>query len=194
MRLSPPVLGFAAFSGTGKTTLLAQLVPLLREQGLRVGLIKHGHHHFEVDVPGKDSYRLRRAGATQVLIASAKRTVRLTNHVTEPLLAEALRHLAGNGMDIILVEGFKHQPLPKIELHRPSLGYPLLCRDDPAVLVVASDAPLRPAPPVPVLDLNDLAALAAFIRDWWLNQPHRSTDPNRANRALQESVPWANPS
>ena len=169
MRSLPPVLGFAAFSGTGKTTLLIQLIPLLRARGLRSGLIKHGHHAFEVDKPGKDSYLLRQAGATQVMVASARRTLLTRTIAGEAELSTLLHQVASHELDIILVEGFKHHPIPKIELHRPSLGYPLLYRQDPAIIAVAADAPLPPMPvSIPVLALNDPPAIAAFIHNRFL--------------------------
>jgi molybdopterin-guanine dinucleotide biosynthesis protein B len=163
-----PVLGFAAFSGSGKTTLLEQVIPRLREQGLHPALVKHSHHDFEMDRPGKDSHRLRKAGAEQVLLASPWRTawIREGDGATEPVLGELLGHLDVSLLDIVLVEGFRHEPIPKIEIHRPSLGTPLLCRDDPRVLALVSDE--QPAQPValPVLDLNDPRAVARWIIEW----------------------------
>ena len=168
MRSLPPVLGFAAFSGTGKTTLLIQLIPLLRARGLRSGLIKHGHHTFDADKPGKDSYLLRQAGATQVMVASARRTLLTKTTVGEAELFTLLYQVASHDLDIILVEGFKHHPIPKIELHRPSLGYPLLYRQDPTIIAVAADAPLPIPISIPVLALNDPPAIAAFIHHRFL--------------------------
>ncbi|MFO1434332.1 MAG: molybdopterin-guanine dinucleotide biosynthesis protein B [Candidatus Competibacteraceae bacterium] len=168
MQSLPPVLGFAAFSGTGKTTLLIQLIPLLRARGLRSGLIKHGHHTFEVDKPGKDSYLLRQAGATQLMVASARRTLLIKTTTGEADLFTLLNQVAGQNLDIILVEGFKHHPIPKIELHRSRLGYPLLCRQDPAIIAVVTDAPLSKPVPIPVLALNDPPAIAAFIQSHFL--------------------------
>lgn len=163
----PPVLGFAAFSGTGKTTLLVQLIPLLAQHGLRVALIKHAHHDFDIDIPGKDSYELRKAGAGQVLIASERRRALLTEQATprEPSLDELVAQLDLAAIDLVLVEGFRHVPFPKIELHRPSLGHPLLCHEDSSIIAVASDAALDGAG-LPLLELNDPAAVAAFIIDW----------------------------
>ena len=165
-----PVVGFAAFSGTGKTTLLCRLIPLLRARGLRLGLIKHSHHAFEVDRPGKDSHRLRRAGATQVLVASRRRTALLRGHDpgARPTLAEFLPQLDAAGLDLLLVEGYKYYPIPKIELHRPSLGHPLLALDDPDIVAVATDAPLlldnvNTVADLTLLDLNNPAAIADFI-------------------------------
>ena len=168
MRSLPAVLGFAAFSGTGKTTLLIQLIPLLLARGLRSGLIKHGHHTFEIDKPGKDSHLLRQAGAVQVVVASARRTLVLTASSQGPGLSTLLHQVASRDLDIILVEGFKHHPIPKIELHRPSLGYPLLYRQDPAIIAVATDVPLPRPIPIPVLALNDPPAIAAFIQNSFL--------------------------
>lgn len=172
-----PLLGFCAFSGTGKTTLLTRLIPLLRERGLQLAVLKHAHHRFDIDQPGKDSYRLREAGAEQVLIASRHRMALIREFATEqpePTLATLLGHLDLTDVDLVLVEGFKHESIPKIELHRPALGHPLLHGDDPQVIAVASDGPFEPLRPLPVLDLNDAAAIAGFICDRpGLNLPHR---------------------
>lgn len=160
-----PLLGFAAFSGTGKTTLLTRLIPLLMAEGLRVGLIKHAHHAFEVDYPGKDSYELRRAGASPVMLSSSHRRAVMTEHRSprEPVLNEELLHFEQTGLDLILVEGFKREPFPKIELHRPILGLPLLFPGDATILAIATDAALAVEPPIPRLDLNDPARIARFI-------------------------------
>ena len=165
--LRTPVLGLAAFSGTGKTTLLRRVIPLLRMRGLKLGLIKHSHHSFAIDKPGKDSYNLSRAGAMQTVIASRQRTVTVVNHTAnaEPALAQFLQRLDDDHLDLILVEGFKYQPIPKIELHRPSLNQPLLCSHDPFIVAVASDAPLAMQIAIPILDLNNPAIIADFIQD-----------------------------
>jgi molybdopterin-guanine dinucleotide biosynthesis protein MobB len=159
------VLGFAAWSGTGKTTLLVQLLPKLRGRGLRVGMIKHAHHRFEVDQPGKDSYELRKAGASPMLVVSSRRWALMADLAQErdPVLQEMLDRLDQSQLDVILVEGFKHEAFPKIELHRPAVGKPLLFPDDPNVVAVATDAPLAAASPLPVLDLNDVGAIADFV-------------------------------
>lgn len=164
----PPVLGFAAWSGTGKTTLLKQLLPMLREQGLRVGMVKHAHHDFDVDKPGKDSYELRKAGAAQMLIASSRRMALMTEFdpPAEPRLQELLGHLDRDRADLVLVEGFKQARFPKIELHRPGLGRPLLFPDDPDIIAVASDGPLDLACDRTLLDLNDAGAICAFVLQW----------------------------
>ncbi len=173
-----PVIGFAAFSGTGKTTLLSRLIPMLRKRGLRLGLIKHGHHGFEIDKPGKDSYVLRQAGAVQMLVASARRTVLMSEHSAVPTLAELVERVDRDGLDLILIEGFKHQPIPKIELHRPCLGHPLLCLEDRFVIAVAADAPLPAEVAVPVLDLNDPLGVADFILNRFLVDLHPALLPD----------------
>jgi molybdopterin-guanine dinucleotide biosynthesis protein B len=172
-----PLLGIAAWSGTGKTTLLRELLPRLRARGLRVGAIKHAHHSFDIDVPGKDSYELRKAGAAQVLVASRSRWafVREREADDEPRLDELLLHLDQDALDLVVVEGFKHEPLPKIELHRPSLGRPLLCPDDPTIIAVATDAPLAADLKIPVINLNDPDQICDFIlRHLALDKPARS--------------------
>ena len=162
------VLGFAAWSGTGKTTLLRRLIPVLREHGLRVGVLKHAHHTFEVDHAGKDSYELRHAGAERVLVASRQRWALMVEEPRDgdPGLPELLDRLSSQDLDLILVEGFKHERFPKVELHRPALGRPLLYPDDPTIVAVAADAALSPAPTLPLLDLNDVRAVAHFVRDF----------------------------
>ncbi|HXH03019.1 MAG TPA: molybdopterin-guanine dinucleotide biosynthesis protein B [Candidatus Competibacteraceae bacterium] len=172
---STPVLGFAAYSGTGKTTLLRLVIPLLRARGLRLGLLKHSHHSFEIDHPSKDSYRLRQAGASQVLVTSSRRTVLMSRSLAhgDESLPQLLARLDSVELDLILVEGFKRQPIPKIELHRPNLGLPLLCRQDRHIIAVASDAPPPPDIALPWLDLNAPPLVVDFILTWWRSQPHR---------------------
>jgi molybdopterin-guanine dinucleotide biosynthesis protein B len=164
-----PMLGFAAFSGTGKTTLLTRLLPLLRTRGLRIGMVKHAHHGFDIDRPGKDSYELRRAGAGQMLVASARRWVLMVEEgdgLEEPDLHQLVERLDQDALDLILVEGFKHEDFPKIELHRPSMGQPLMCLDDPNIIALATDAEPAQAPPVPLLDLNRVEEIEACVLDW----------------------------
>ncbi|GMQ96004.1 MAG: hypothetical protein BMS9Abin14_493 [Gammaproteobacteria bacterium] len=163
-----PIVGFAACSGTGKTTLLKELLPLLRTRGLRVGVVKHAHHSFDLDHPGKDSYELRKSGAAQMLIASRSRwalVVELARE-REPRLDEVLLELDQAALDLILVEGFKDEHFPKIELHRQSLGQPLLFPEDDAIIAVASDTPLDDTRRLPQLDLNRPEEIAAFIVDY----------------------------
>ncbi|MGR9116789.1 MAG: molybdopterin-guanine dinucleotide biosynthesis protein B [Gammaproteobacteria bacterium] len=161
----PPVIGFAAYSGTGKTTLLTQIIPLLKQKNLKVGLIKHSHHSFEIDKPGKDSYRLRAAGASTVLLASSHRRAIISEiHPTqEPTLADQLDALEHTDLDLILVEGFKAEHFPKIELHRPALQKPLLYPTDKDIIAVASDCPLALPEPLIALDINDPVMIAEFI-------------------------------
>jgi molybdopterin-guanine dinucleotide biosynthesis protein B len=162
-----PILGFAAASGTGKTTLLTQLIPLLKQQGLRVGLIKHSHHSFDIDHPGKDSYRLRMAGASPVMLVSQYRYAIIGEFETprEPSLDEQLKVLDQSGLDLILVEGFKAEKFPKIELHRPSLQRPLLFPQDPDIIAIASDAPVEVPAHLVKLDLNRPDLITRYILD-----------------------------
>ena len=156
------LFGLAGWSGSGKTTVLVRLVPLLAGRGLRVSTVKHAHHGFDIDHPGKDSYRHRGAGATEVLVASAKRwaLIHELHEAPEPELAELLARMTP--VDLVLIEGFKRDRHPKLEIWRRSNGKPLLCLDDPHIVAVASDEPVEGLP-VPRLDLNDPDALARFI-------------------------------
>ncbi|MBN8443146.1 MAG: molybdopterin-guanine dinucleotide biosynthesis protein B [Thauera sp.] len=157
------VIGMAGWSGSGKTTLVEQLIPHFTARGLRVSVIKHAHHGFDLDKPGKDSYRHREAGAVQVLMLSNDRWVLMheLRGAPEPTLDEQLRLLAP--CDLVLIEGYKEAAVPKIEIHRPALGKPPLWPDNPHVIAVASDADLEC--PLPRLPLNDPATIAAFILD-----------------------------
>ncbi len=163
-----PVIGLIAYSGTGKTTLLIKLLPILRQRGFRVGVIKHAHHDFEIDTPGKDSYELRKAGANEMLLASSKRWALMVDSDSpdEPDLREMLNRLDQAGLDLVLVEGFKHEGIPKIELHRPSIGKPMLFTEDEDVIAVATDGDLSQEIELPVLDLNDTPGIAEFILDY----------------------------
>ena len=170
-----PVLGIAAWSGTGKTTLLERLLPRLGERGLRVAVIKHAHHAFDVDQPGKDSHRLRQAGASPMLVASRARVALMmeTPGREEADLAALIEMVRPQRPDLVLVEGFKAWPLPKLELHRPEVGKPLRVAEDPWVRAVASDASLTLPEGVEALDLNDLEALADWIAAWPARWPAR---------------------
>ncbi|MBV7299537.1 bifunctional molybdopterin-guanine dinucleotide biosynthesis adaptor protein MobB/molybdopterin molybdotransferase MoeA [Enterovibrio paralichthyis] len=162
---SLPVLGFAAFSGTGKTTLLEQLIPLLVESGIRIAMVKHAHHDFDVDKPGKDSFRLRKAGAEQMLISSRRRHALMTETADgEYSLNQLLNRLDQTRADLVLVEGFKHERFPKIELHRETLGKPWLFPDDSNIVAVACDS--QPATALPRLDINNITAIRDFILRW----------------------------
>lgn len=161
-----PVIGFVAPSGSGKTTLLRQVITLLSAQGLRVGVLKQARDDFDVDIPGKDSYELRKAGLDRLLLASAGQLALIDEHPAggEPVLAEALALFTQDDLDLILVEGFADTPYPKIEVHRqngPTPRYP----SDPQVIAVATDRH-ELATHLPVLNLNDPPAVAAFILAW----------------------------
>jgi len=155
------VLGFAAYSGNGKTTLIEKLIPLLCAHGLKVSVIKHAHHGIDVERPGKDSHRHRQAGAAQVLVSSAAQWALAHEHgeQSEPELPGLLRRLLP--CDLVLVEGFKREPIPKIEVHRAAAGTALLFPDDPCIVAVASDVPV--ATGLPVFHLDDHAAIAEFV-------------------------------
>lgn len=155
------VIGFAGWSGSGKTTLVEQVIGLLEDRGLVVSLIKHAHHEFEIDYPGKDSYRHRHAGCREVLVTSGNRwaLVHELRGRPELRLEEALLQLSP--CDIVLVEGFKHEPIPKIEIYRSEIGKPKLFPSDPHVIAVASDKPVDAD--LPQLDLNQPAMVADFI-------------------------------
>lgn len=160
-----PLLGFAAWSGTGKTTLLEQLIPLLVARGLRLGVLKHAHHDFDIDQPGKDSHRLRKAGANQMMVASRRRHARIIEtELAEADFRELLASFDQTCLDLLLVEGFKHEHFPKIELHRAAIGKPLLFPDDRDIIAVASDQPTDTT--LPRLDINDLDAIADFVCDY----------------------------
>lgn len=160
-----PVIGFAAFSGTGKTTLLTQLIPQLRQHGLRIGLIKQSHHRFEIDHPGKDSYRLREAGAATVMLVSSHRRVVMVELAEphEPNLEDELAELNQSQVDLILVEGFKQAQFPKIELHRQALNNPFIYPNDPSVIAVAADIHLPLPTRISWLDLNQPSHITRFI-------------------------------
>lgn len=160
-----PVIGFAAFSGVGKTTLLKQLLPLLVQRGLRIAMIKHAHHAFDIDHPGKDSYELRRAGASQMLVASSQREALIVEktEAREPGLAELIGRIDQDSADLILVEGFKHSSFPKVELYRASMSRPALYPDDADIIAVATDGELPFPTDLPVLDINTPRAMADFI-------------------------------
>ncbi len=163
-----PMIGFAAYSGTGKTTLLKQLIPLFNQRGIRVGMIKHAHHRFDVDTPGKDSYELRKAGAEQMLIASGNRWALMTetpDQQQDPSLEYLISRLDLNSIDLILVEGFKQVPFAKIELHRPATGNPLLFPNDPNILALAGDEIDSIECGLPKLDINNPEQICQYVID-----------------------------
>lgn len=156
------MFGLAGWSGSGKTTLLESLLRELIGRGLKVSTIKHAHHNLDVDRPGKDSYRHRAAGASEVVLLSSNRWTLMheLRGGPEPTPEELIERMAP--VDLVLVEGFKKHTHDKLEVHRPSLGKPLLCESDPYIIAVASDAPLE-VPELPVFDLNNVQGIADFI-------------------------------
>ena len=155
------VFGFAGFSGSGKTTLIEQLIPRFIMEGLSISLIKHAHHGFDLDQSGKDSYRLREAGASEIFLVSSQRWVLMheLRGNAEPSLAEQLAHMSP--CDLVLVEGFKYTPIPKIEVHRSANNKPLIYPEHPNVVALASDARIESE--LPWFNLDDIDAIAAFI-------------------------------
>ena len=155
------IIGIAGYSGSGKTTLIEKVIPLLVAEGVRVALIKHAHHEFDVDQPGKDSYRHRHAGCVEVLVSSSKRWALMheLRGAAEPGLQDQLKHLSP--CDLVLVEGYKAEPIPKVEVHRREGHSPLLHPEDPHVVAVATDEPLDTL--LPQLDLNNPEDVARFI-------------------------------
>ena len=158
------VFGLAGWSGSGRTTLLVRLIPALVARGLSVSTIKHAHHAFDVDRPGKDSHSHRLAGAREVMVSSANRFALMheLRGAPEPTVEELVARMSP--VDLLLIEGFKHHAHDKLEVHRPALGKPLLAPGDPRVVAVASDAPLEGLP-VPRLPLDDIEAIAGFVVD-----------------------------
>ena len=155
------IYGFAGWSGSGKTTLIEKLIPRFVKRGLRVSLIKHAHHTFDVDKEGKDSWRHRQAGATEILVTSSRRWVLMheLRGAHEPTFEEQVKHISP--CDLLIVEGFKHAPIPKLEVWRAVTGEPLLHPNDPHIVAIATDARIETK--LPVLDLNDDAAISEFI-------------------------------
>jgi len=156
------VFGLSGWSGSGKTTLIEKLLPVLAARGLRVSTLKHAHHSFELDQPGKDSWRHRQAGAVEVMVSSAKRwaLIHEVRDGTEPDFKALLARMSA--VDLVIVEGWKREPFPKLEVRRRAVGAPLLAPDDPDIVAVASDAPVADAA-LPSFDLNDVAGIAGFI-------------------------------
>ncbi len=160
-----PLVGFLAYSGTGKTTLLTKLISILSGKGLRVGIIKHAHHTFDIDQPGKDSYILRKAGASEMLIGSVNRWALMVDaeNDQEFSLQDHIQRMDQDNLDLILIEGFKLENIPKIELTRPSLGNDLFFPNDANVIAVATDEPLTVKTDLPMLDINNPDQIVAFI-------------------------------
>jgi molybdopterin-guanine dinucleotide biosynthesis protein B len=156
------VIGLAGWSGAGKTTLLARIIPHFLKEGLRVSVIKHAHHSFDVDVPGKDSWVHRQSGAVEVLVSSGQRWALMheLRGAAEPRLPELLKKMSP--VDLVVVEGFKSEPHRKIEVHRAANGKAMLFPDDPAIVGIATDAALETA--LPVAHLDDIPAIAAMMQ------------------------------
>jgi molybdopterin-guanine dinucleotide biosynthesis protein B len=156
------LIGLAGWSGSGKTTLLAALIPALIARGHTVSTVKHAHHDFDIDTPGKDSHTHRLAGAREVLVSSGRRWALMheLREEAEPTLGQLLTHLAP--ADFVIVEGFKRDRHPKIEIHRAEVGKPLLYPDDPHIVAIASDAPAASSA-IPAVDLNDIQAVADLV-------------------------------
>jgi molybdopterin-guanine dinucleotide biosynthesis protein B len=160
-----PLLGFTAWSGTGKTTLLIKLLPILKDKGIKVGLIKHAHHQFEIDVEGKDSYELRKSGAEQVLVTSKNRWALLSDRTApkEPELQNELKRFNLDELDIMLIEGFKHECFHKIEIHRPDVGKPLIYPDDKNIIAFISPVSFSANTPLPTINIDDIDSVAEFV-------------------------------
>src|ERR1044072_4670234 len=175
------VIGLAGWSGAGKTTLLRGLIPYFREQGLIVSVIKHAHHSFDVDVPGKDSWLHRQAGAAEVLVSSGLRWALMheLRGAEEPKLPDLLTRLSP--VDLVIVEGFKREPHRKIEVHRAANGKPVLYPDDPGIVGIASDTKLETR--LPTAHLDDIPAVAAMMRTFAL--PVEQGPPRAGTRS-----PW----
>jgi molybdopterin-guanine dinucleotide biosynthesis adapter protein len=158
------IFGLAGWSGSGKTTLMTALIPELIAKGVSVSTVKHAHHAFDIDQPGKDSWRHRAAGAVEVMVASERRWALMheLRDAPEPELEALVAQMSP--VDLVLVEGFKRHSHPKLEIYRPSVGKPPLHPDDPDIVAIASDESL-PEAPLPVLPLADAAAVARFILD-----------------------------
>lgn len=166
------VIGFAGWSGAGKTLLLTHLIPVLKSRGLSVSTLKHAHHAFDIDHPGKDSYRHREAGADEVLVASSARWALMheLRGAPEPTLSELLGRM--KPVDLVLIEGFKRNPHAKIEVHRDANAKPWLYPDDPSIGAIASDVPPPAGGTLPWVDLNDYEAVADLVQAhaWPLEQ------------------------
>lgn len=155
------IFGFAGWSGSGKTTLVKAVIPVLIDQGFKVSTIKHTHHNFDIDKPGKDSYEHRVAGAHEVVITGAQRWALLHENrgEVEPTIEDMLDRMSP--VDLVLIEGFKSYPHPKLEVFRSDVGKPLICADDTSIVAVATPDQLDVK--IPVLDINDVSAIADFV-------------------------------
>lgn len=174
-----PVIGFAAFSGVGKTTLLTKLVSIFRQKSVRTGVIKHSHHDFKIDQPGKDSYELRKAGASQVLIGTERHWALMTDSSTDLTLSDYLQYLHHDELDLIVVEGYKQAEIPKIEIYRPELGHPLLSLQDENIIAIATNDATGIKGDQVILDLDQPEQIADFIIERVINIRHRTPGDTR---------------
>lgn len=168
------IFGLAGWSGSGKTTLVVELIPEIISRGFTISTMKHTHHKFDLDKPGKDSFNHRHAGASEVMMTSSTRWALMheLRGEPEPSMEDLIAHMTP--VDLILVEGFKSYPHPKIEIHRPAIGKPLLNKGDKSVVAIATNETLNDIT-VPILDLNDVVSIADFILDYvGLTQEARS--------------------
>ena len=166
IQFTKPVIGLSAYSGSGKTTLLEKIIPIFKSHNLNVAVIKHAHHSFDIDHPEKDSYKIRKSGARQILISSQKRWAMIhenTPEGTELSLQDALQRITVADIDFVLVEGFKAAPIAKIEIHRPALGKPLIAANDENIIAIATDEPEKIDTSLPLLELNAPEKTAQFI-------------------------------
>ncbi len=167
------LLGFAGYSGAGKTTLLKKIIHSLTDSGYRIALVKHAHHDFDLDKPGKDSYELRKAGASQILVASAKREALIIEKEADnpdrkdPDLFNLLKRLDTDKLDLVLVEGFKNESFDKIEVHRHANNKPLLYVEDPSIIAIATDLNIDDIS-IPLFNLNSIPTIINFIKTRYL--------------------------
>jgi len=169
-----PLLGFVGYSGSGKTTLLTQLITILRDRGYRIGVIKHAHHQFDIDYPGKDSYELRHAGASQMLVASQYRWALISETPQQehaPQLDELLDKLDSDHLDLILVEGFKLEAYPKLEVYRDAASHSPLYSEDSNIIGLITELPARVEADLPLLDINNPPAIADFVEAFMQQSP-----------------------
>lgn len=171
----PPILGIvAAASNIGKTSYITQLIPMLKAQHIRASVIKHAHHQFDIDYPGKDSFKIREAGAVQTLIASSQRWALITEVPSKETttqdahLTQLLKNIDTEYADLVLVEGFKQSNIPKIEVYRPSMGLPLLAEQDKTIIAIATDAPIESN--TKLLALDQPQQSCEFIINWMQKQ------------------------